>query len=748
MNTPEANEAAARDFLFEIGAEELPPKALRGLSEALEAEFRSLFAKTGLDHGELRSFATPRRLALLARDLAGKQPDREIERFGPTLAAAFDADGAPTAAALGFARSCGVSVEELGSSERQGAAKLCFTKLEPGTATTELLPGLAETALAALPIPKRMRWGSSRTEFIRPVHWAVMLFGAEVIPAQILGETAGNATFGHRFHHDKPIELTCPGDYEAALENPGRVIACFERRRELIRDLVAKQASSLRRSIAQRAGTATERRLVVDDESQLRARVVEDKDLLNEVTSLVEFPVALTGAFDPEFLQLPEEALILTLKFHQKCFCLEDESGRLVPNFVTVSNIESLDPQEVIKGNERVIRPRLADARFFFETDKSRSLESRLPELEKVVFQEKLGTIAAKSRRVAALSRHIAKSLNVEPDACERAAMLGKCDLVSDMVGEFAELQGIMGSYYARNDGEPETVAAAIFEQYLPRHTGDRLPETGAGRVVALAEKLDTLAGLFAIGQPPTGSRDPFALRRAALGVLRILIEGEVELDLVEVIDAAVSPFDEIMSRENERVVEMSQRQERRRSESRQLERYQQQDVRQQLYDFIFDRLRAWYVDAGTNAKIYLCVRALNPASPLDFHRRVEAVADFAGRPEAAALAAANKRVSNLLDKSSEAAGQDAVAAELLSEAAEKQLLLRLEEQSEAVAPLFEAGDYREGLTRLAGLRDDVDNFFDEVMVMVDDPSLRANRLRLLRELRDLFLQVADISLL
>lgn len=697
MNTPEASETAARDFLFEIGAEELPPKALRGLSEALETEFRALFAKAGLDHGELRSFATPRRFALIARELAGRQPDREIERFGPALAASFDADGAPTAAALGFARSCGVSVEELGRSERQGAAKLCYTKLEPGTATAELLPGMAEAALAALPVPRRMRWGSSRTEFIRPVHWAVMLFGEEVVPARILGETAGNATFGHRFHYDKPIELTCPGDYEAALDSPGRVIACFERRRESIRKLVTEQAN------------------------RLQARVAMDEELLDEVTSLVEFPVALTGAFDKEFLQLPDEALILTLKFHQKCFCLEDESGQLVPNFVTVSNIESLDPKEVVKGNERVIRPRLADARFFFETDKSRSLESRLPELEKAVFQDKLGTIAAKSRRVASLSRHIAESLGVEPDACERAAMLGKCDLVSDMVGEFAELQGLMGSYYARNDGEPETVATAIFEQYLPRHTGDRLPETDAGRTVALAEKLDTLAGLFAIGQPPTGSRDPFALRRAALGVLRILIEGGLELDLVAVIDAAVNAYTEIQP---------------------------EPGCRQQLYDFIFDRLRAWYVDAGTDAKIYLCVRALNPPSPSDFHRRVEAVADFAGRPEAAALAAANKRVSNLLDKSSEEAGQDAVAAELLSEAAEKQLLLRLKEQSEAVAPLFEAGDYREGLTRLAGLRDDVDKFFDEVMVMVDDPSLRANRLRLLRELRELFLQVADISLL
>ena len=690
-------ETAARDFLFEIGTEELPPKALRGLSDALGVEFASLFEKAGLAHGEVRGFATPRRLALLVKDLAEKQPDRQVERFGPALTAAFDADGSPTAAASGFARSCGVTVEELSKSDRQGAVKLCFTRLEQGTATTELLSGLAESALAALPIPKRMRWGASRTEFIRPVHWVVMMFGEEVVATSILGVSTGNSTFGHRFHHDKPIELTCPGDYEAALDKPGRVIAGFERRREMIRTLVTEQAIRLQASVAM------------------------DEELLDEVTSLVEFPVALTGEFDREFLQLPDEALILTLKHHQKCFCLEDADGRLFPNFVTVSNIASLDPSEVIKGNERVIRPRLADAQFFFETDKSRSLESRLPDLEKVVFQEELGTIAAKSRRVAALSRLIAEQLGVEADACERAALLGKCDLVTDMVGEFAELQGLMGSCYARNDGEPEAVATAIFEQYLPRHTGDRLPETAAGQVVALAEKLDTLAGLFAIGQPPTGSRDPFALRRAALGILRILIEGELELDLVAAIDAAVGAYAELEPGA---------------------------DCRRQLYDFIFDRLRAWYADAGTQASVYLCVRALNPPSPLDFHRRVEAVADFAGIPEAAALAAANKRVSNLLDKSGEEAGPGAVAPELLSEAAEEQLLARLRRQSEEVAPLFAAGDYREGLKRLASLRDDVDRFFDEVMVMVDDSSVRANRLRLLRELRDLFLQVADISLL
>ncbi len=698
MNTPEAAAAtAARDFLFEIGVEELPPKALRGLSAALETAFSSRFEKAGLTHGRTRAFATPRRLALFVEKLAEKQPDRRVERFGPALAAAFDPDGAPTAAALGFARSCGVPAEELSSSDRQGVARLHFTRLAPGTASTGLLPELAKSALAALPTPRRMRWGSSRTEFIRPAHWAVMLFGEEVVPVSILGESAGNVTFGHRFHYNKPIQLTCPGDYEAALENPGRVIADFERRREMIRELVMEQAN------------------------RLRAKVAMDEELLDEVTSLVEYPVALTGAFDREFLQLPDEALVLALKHHQKCFCLEDADGRLVPNFVTVSNIESLGPDEVVKGNERVIRPRLADARFFYENDKSRSLESRLPELEKVVFQEKLGTIAAKSRRVAALSRMIADRLGVEPDVCERAAALGKCDLVGDMVGEFAELQGLMGSCYARNDGEPEAVATAIFEQYLPRHTGDQLPETAAGQVVALAEKLDTLAGLFAIGQPPTGSRDPFALRRAAIGVLRILIERGLALDLVAAIDAAVAAYAELEP---------------------------EADCRQQLYDFIFDRLRAWYADAGIAAPVYLCVRALNPASPLDFHRRVEAVADFAGRPEAEALAAANKRVSNLLDKSGEEMRRDAVAAELLSEAAEKRLHARLRQLREEAAPLFAAGRHQQGLTLLAGLRDDIDAFFDNVMVMVEDPLVRANRLRLLRELRELFLQVADISLL
>lgn len=707
---PEENKIPTRDFLLEVGVEELPPKDLAKFSKAVETIFIEELKERELKYGEVRRFATPRRLGLLIRDLVERQPAKTQRLIGPSVSHAFDKNGAPTAAAIGFARSRGVRVDELETVVQKGIQRLSFTLSSESKATIDFLEEIANISLSwgglhasklkrygSLPIPKRMRWGSSPIEFIRPVHWAVMLFGEEVVSASILGETTKNLTYGHRFHYNQCIELTCPGDYEAALEDPGHVIACFERRREMIRNLVTEQAS------------------------RLKASATIDDALLDEVTSLVEFPVALTGEFDPEFLQLPKEVLILTLKHHQKCFCLEDKDGRLVPNFVTVSNIESLDPKEVIRGNERVIRPRLADARFFFETDKARSLESRLPELEKVVFQDKLGTIAAKSRRVAELSRQIADVLDVEPDACERAALLGKCDLVSDMVGEFAELQGIMGSYYARNDGEPETVATAIVEQYLPRYTGDRLPETAAGRVVALAEKLDTLAGLFAIGQPPTGSRDPFALRRAALGVLRILIEGGLELDLIAAIDAAVAAYAETKPAP---------------------------DCRQQLYDFIFDRLRAWYVDAGTDAKIYLCVRALNPASPLDFHRRVEAVSDFAGRPEAAALAAANKRVSNLLDKSGEEARQNAVSADLLSETAEKQLLSRLQHQSDAVAPLFEAGNYQEGLTRLAGLRDDVDRFFDEVMVMVEDPAVRANRLRLLRDLRELFLQVADISLL
>ena len=697
MTTPDAAQIPSRDFLFEIGVEELPPRALKGLSRALEDEFRKGLEDAALGHGAIHRYAAPRRLAILVEELAEKQPDRRSERLGPAIAAAFDNDGAPTAAALGFARSCGVSVDELGRSERQGAEKLCFRQLESGKAAMNLLPELASAALAALPIPRRMRWGASRTEFIRPVHWLVMLFGEETVPGKILGETAGNVTFGHRFHHPRPIVLGAPREYAALLENPGRVIADFAQRREQVRELVNAEAA------------------------RLNARVAMDEELLDEVTSLVEYPVALTGKFDREFLELPDEALMLTLKSHQKCFCLEDHNNRIIPYFVAVGNLASKDPAKVIQGNERVIRPRLADARFFFETDKSRSLESRLPELDKIVFQDRLGSVGAKSRRVSRLAGLLADRLGFEVGDCQRAAQLGKCDLPSDMVGEFAELQGLMGACYARNDGETEAVATAIFEQYLPRHTSDRLPETPAGQTLALAEKLDTLAGLFAIGQPPTGSKDPFALRRAAIGILRILIEGRLELDLPAAIDAALEGFAELEPDEN---------------------------CAAGLLDFILDRLRAWYSDMGIAATVYLSVRAVQPASPLDFHRRVQAVADFAGRPEATALAAANKRVSNLLNKSGKEAAGGEIDDSLLGEEAEKALLARIRKARKKVQPWFAAGDYHKALTRLAGLRDDVDRFFDEVMVMVDDAPLRANRLHILRELRGLFLQAADISLL
>ena len=697
MTTPDAAGPASRDFLFEIGVEELPPRSLKGLSRALEDEFRKGLKAAGLDHGAMHRFAAPRRLAIQVEALAEKQPDRCSERFGPAISAAFNSDGAPTAAALGFARSCGVAVDELGRSERQGVEKLCFSRPEPGAAAMDLLPELAGAALAALPIPRRMRWGASRTEFIRPVHWLVMLFGEETVPGTILGEAAGNVTFGHRFHHNRPIALGAPGKYAALLENPGRVIADFARRRERVLALVNAEAA------------------------KRHARVAMDEELLDEVCSLVEYPVALTGAFDREFLELPDEALVLTLKSHQKCFCLEDRDGQIIPYFVTVSNLASKDPEQVIQGNERVIGPRLADARFFFESDKSRSLESRLPELDKIVFQDRLGSVGAKSRRVSRLAGLLAGRFGFEAGDCQRAALLGKCDLLSDMVGEFAELQGLMGACYARNDGESEAVATAIFEQYLPRHTSDRLPGTSAGQTLALAEKLDTLAGLFAIGEPPTGSRDPFALRRAAIGVLRILIEGRLALDLPAAIDAALEGFAELDPDEN---------------------------CAAALLDFILDRLRPWYGDMGIAAAVVLAVRAVQPVSPLDFHRRVQAVAGFAGRPEAAALAAANKRVSNLLNKSGKAAVDGEIDDSLLGEEAEKALLAGIRQTRKEVQPWFVAGDYHKALTRLAGLRDDVDRFFDEVMVMVDDAPLRANRLRILRELRGLFLQAADISLL
>jgi glycyl-tRNA synthetase beta chain len=683
------------DLLLEIGTEELPPKALPGLSAAFEELVCQQLKDKQLKFESSERFATPRRLALLIHGLQEAQQDRENTRLGPAVKAAFDDSGAPTPAAMGFAKSCGVEVDALQRQEKGGVEKLSYTVREQGQPTRALLPDIINQALARLPIPKRMRWGSSRTEFVRPVHWVVVLFGEQVVECEVLGVKASALSRGHRFHSNQDIELKVPKDYESVLESFGKVIPRFDKRKEMIRSQVLDEAN---------ANNAT---------------AVIDEPLLDEVTSLVEFPVALTGKFEPEFLEVPQEALILAMKSHQKCFYLVDKDQKLLPRFVTISNIESTDPAQVIKGNERVIRPRLADARFFFETDKQHPLASRYESLGSLVFQDKLGTVKDKCDRVATLSTSLAKRTGGNESYCARAAQLSKCDLLTQMVGEFADLQGLMGYYYALNDGEPEEVAVAINEQYQPRYAGDDVPHSATGALLAIADKLDSMIGLFGIGQPPTGSKDPFALRRAAIGVLRIMIEKELPLDLRDCINDSMTTYKGL-----------------------QLD----SEVNEKVFEFLLDRFRSWYLDEGISSEEFQAVYALKPSEPLDFHHRIQAVHHFNALPEAAALAAANKRVRNILGKQQSVSAELQVNEDLLSDAAEQSLYRVLTSKEQEVEPLFANGDYKEGLQSLATLKEVVDQFFDDVLVMADDDALRNNRLALLQRLQKLFLHAADIS--
>lgn len=687
-------DAGVRDLLIEIGTEELPPKALASLAQAFETGIGEGLARAGLANGGIRRFATPRRLAVLVEQLPARQPDRQLERRGPALSAAFGPDGNPTKAADGFARSCRVAVADLQRQETDKGAWLVHLSVEPGAPTAELIPGIVLAALAGLPIPKRMRWGDRDDEFVRPVHWAVLLFGDEVIPATILGVATGRETRGHRFHHPQPIRLTSPADYARQLAGEGWVIADFAERRAAVR--------------AQAEAVAAE----------LRGVAVIQPELLDEVTALVEWPVALAGNFERRFLAVPAEALISTMQDHQRYFPVVDAHGRLLPHFITIANLESRDPAQVRAGNERVIRPRFSDAEFFWDQDRKQPLAARMEGLKHVVFQQRLGTLADKSARVAALARLIASHSHGNPDRAERAARLAKCDLLTQMVQEFPELQGIMGRYYALHDQEAPDVAQALEEQYLPRFAGDRLPQTATGRALALAERLDTLTGIFAIGQGPSGARDPFALRRAALGVLRILIEGQLNLDLLTLLERAAAGFEPAI-RANSTVAT--------------------------VFEFVMDRLRGYYLDQGVRPDTFEAVLDCRPTRPLDFDRRVRAVNAFRQLPEAASLAAANKRIRNILKKV-ETALPFAVQPDLLVEEAEQALAGRLVELSSEVVPLMDAGLYGEALNRLASLRQPVDAFFDQVLVMAEDPALRANRLALLNELGSLFLRVADFS--
>lgn len=685
---------AANTLLVELGVEELPPGAIDDLSDALAEGIRRGLVEADIDFGKVLAHGGPRRLAVQVGELADKQPDREVERRGPALAAAFK-EGQPTRAAEGFARSCGVGVDDLIHLETDKGTWLGYREQQQGEATTALLPEIVEKAITALPVPKNMRWGASRVEFSRPVHWLVMLYGAEVVEASALGLQAGRTTRGHRFHAPAPIELAHADDYLDALEQAW-VLADRDKRRERIREQVLAEAE-------------------VQD-----ATAVIDEALLVEVSGLVEWPVALTGSFDERFLEVPAECLISSMKANQKYFHLLDHEGHLKPLFITIANIDSHEPAQVIQGNEKVIRPRLADAAFFYDTDRRRPLVDRAPELAGVVFQKKLGTLADKAHRTAAVAAFIAGRIDGDVAQARRAAELGKCDLVTEMVLEFPELQGVMGRYYAVNDGEAAEVAQALEEQYLPRFASDAIPRTRTGLALALADRLDTLTGIFGIGQRPSGTKDPFALRRAAIGVINILVKGKLALDLREILELAAAQHQELPYAEG---------------------------LVDEVLAYMLDRFRAWARDEGIDTEVYLAVRARPVTQPLDFARRLRAVQGFSRREEAAALAAANKRVSNILNKERHD-GSTEVEAGLLQEAAEQALAKDLAAQRQAVMPLLADARYSEALDVLAGLREPVDTFFDQVMVMAEDPGVRHNRLALLAGLQALFLEVADIALL
>ncbi len=681
------------DVLFELGTEELPPKALQRLSEALTREFVAGLERAQIGHGAARSFATPRRLAVLVEGCAKWQPDREIERRGPTVSAAFDGEGRLTKAAGGFARSCGVEPDRLERLRTDKGEWLVFRVREKGRAAAELLPGIAEDALARLPIPKRMRWGASDAQFVRPVHWVLFLHGSEVVHCRILDAVAGRMTYGHRFHHPGAIWISQPSEYTGALEDTGRVIADFAERRG--------------RVLAQ----------VVQTAEALGGRADVDDALLDEVTALVEWPVPIAGGFDPRFLEVAHEALILTMKQNQKYFPLFDARGGLMSHFVTIANIDSPRPELIKEGNERVVRPRLADAMFFWHQDAKKRLDERLESLRSLVFEHRLGTMHEKSLRVARLAGLIAERTGSDSGIAERAGLLSRCDLMTDTVYEFPEMQGVMGPYLARRDREPQEVIQALGEFYLPRFSGDRLPESGAGTAIALADRLDTLVGIFGVGEKPTGDKDPFALRRAALGALRMMVEKCLALDLPALLSEAAEAL-------GQRIVE---------------------GTVESVYEFMLERLKGYYAELGVASDLFEAVVDLRPASPADLDRRIQAVGAFRALPEAQALAAANKRIRNILRKADESF-PEVPDPELFTEEAEKALGSDIKALTPQVEPLLVAGRYEEALRALAGLRGSVDRFFDEVMVMSEDTAQRRNRLALLSTLATLFLGVADIS--
>ena len=681
--------------LFELGCEELPPKSLKTLRDALQAETIKGLTDAGLNFASVEAYAAPRRLALKIVDVDGAQADTQKRFDGPALQAAYDSEGKPTKALEGFMRGQGIEADQVSTFQAGKVEKVCYYKDIKGQSLDELLPNILQTALDNLPIAKRMRSAASRTEFVRPVKCVVLLKDDQVIPATIQDHSASNVTYGHRFHAPEAITLDHVNDYLTALES-AYVVADFSKRQTTIQQQVKQLAD------------------------EVNATAIVPDDLLDEVTALVEWPVALRASFEERFLAVPQEALITTMQDNQKYFCLVNSEGKLQPYFITISNIESKDPTQIIEGNEKVVRPRLSDAEFFFLQDQKQPLASRKDKLANMVFQAELGTLWDKSLRIAKLASQIAILTHGDRAAAEQAGLLAKCDLTSELVGEFPELQGTAGTYYARLEGLPSEVADAIAEQYLPRFSGDVLPQTQTGTALALADRLDTLVGIFGIGQAPTGSKDPFSLRRAAIGVLRLLIEKELDLPLVELTKIA--------------------------SENYHGKLREPVKAQHEALNFIEARYRAMYEDQGVAIDVIQSVQALSPKSPLDFDHRVKAVNHFKNLPEAQALAAANKRVANILAKEGQIVGD--VDTSLLVEDAEYALFNALQTVTPIVQPLLEAHNYTDALSQLASLREPIDAFFDNVMVMAEDPKLKANRLRLLAQLRGLFTAIADVSML
>ena len=682
-------------LLVELGTEELPPKALKKLALSFHEQLNNQLVKADLSFDSITWYASPRRLAVLVESLQASQEDKVVEKRGPSVSVAFDDNGQATKAAEGWARSNGITVDQADRIKTDKGEWLLHKATEKGAHIKDLIPAMVNQAVSKLPIPKPMRWGAERVQFIRPVHTLTMMFGDQVLPGETLGVKSSNQLQGHRFHADELVTLASADNYLETL-NSAYVVADYDKRKQLIIEGIEKAAA------------------------ELNAEALMDEDLLEEVTSLVEWPVTLVGSFDESFLNVPAEPLIYSMKDHQKYFPVQDKTGKLMNKFIFITNIESKDPQQVVFGNEKVIRPRLADAEFFYKTDKKQTLESRLISLGNVLFQKQLGTLKDKSERIADLSGFIANQIDENHADAYRAGLLSKTDLMTEMVLEFPQVQGTMGKYYAQHDGESEAIAQALEDQYRPRFAGDTLPEANIGCAVAIADKVDTLVGIFGIGQSPKGDKDPFALRRAAIGLIRIVIEKQLTLDLVDLVEHSKSLFEDKLSNDN---------------------------VTQDVIDFIMGRFRSFYEEQSISVDVIQAVLINRPTAPLDFDKRVKAVNHFKSLPEAETLAAANKRVGNILSKF-DGTLYETFNASLATETAELNLSSAFDNVKQEVSRLVDSRDYQGALTALSAIKAEIDTFFDDVMVMADDEAVKVNRLTLLNDIRNQFLAIADISLL